>query len=85
MTEVTISLGILLILALGAVSNTHYYHLALVIVGIVTLFVLLGIWIPETPRWLLLKSKNEKEATAILKYLRDQSIENYNRKLMKLN
>ena len=70
MTEVTISLGILLILALGAIPNTHYYHLALVIVGIVTLFVILGIWIPETPRWLLLKSKNEKEATAVLKYLR---------------
>ncbi len=70
MAELGLALGILLILVLGAIPNTHYYHLAIVMVGIVTLFVLLGIWIPETPRWLLLKSKNEKEATAVMKYLR---------------
>ena len=90
MTEVTLALGVLLILALGAISNFHYYYLALVVVGILAAFVVLAIWIPETPRWLLLNSKDQKQTVAVLKCLRgpkyrklQQEIEQINTKISK--
>ena len=60
----------MLSLALGSIPGFRYFHSALVMVGIVALFMVMVLWIPETPRWLLLHSKDKREALAVMRCLR---------------
>lgn len=55
---------------LGSIPDFPYYNLALVMMGIVTAFTFAVLWIPETPRWLLLKCGDSRQATAALRFLR---------------
>ena len=68
--ETSLASGILLVLGLGAVPGFNYYHSALVFVGCMALFLTMAVWIPETPRWLLLKQKDQPRAMAALRCLR---------------
>ena len=54
----------------GAIPGLRYYDLALIQIGIVTLFIFMVMWIPETPRWLLLKYHDQRRATAVMRCLR---------------
>ena len=67
--ETSLTSGVMLMFGLGAVSNLHYYDIALVPMVIVALFVVIFLWIPETPRWLLLNFQDRKRAISVLKYL----------------
>lgn len=60
------TIGYTLVYSLGSINGFMYYNLALVLVGLTTVFVLMALWIPETPRWLLLKLKNEKAMTSLV-------------------
>ncbi len=60
----------MLSLGLGSIPGFHYYHTALVMVGIVAIFMSMVLWIPETPRWLLLHSKDQRQAVAAMRCLR---------------
>ncbi len=71
LSELSLTVGILVLLALGSIPGVHYYQLALVLIGIVALFMSMVLWIPETPRWLLLHSKDhQRQAVAAMRYLR---------------
>lgn len=69
-SEILLSVGILLVYGLGSIPDFHYYGIALVLIAITSLFMLMLVWIPETPRWLLLRLKDSDRALAVLKYLR---------------
>ena len=69
-SELSLTFGVLFLLALGSIPGIHYYDLALVMVGIVALFICMAPWIPETPRWLLMHSKDQRQAVAVMRCLR---------------
>ena len=69
-SELSVVGGILLALGLGAIPGFRYYHSALVFISCTALFITLAVWIPETPRWLLLRQKDEPRAMAALRCLR---------------
>ena len=69
MSEMFLVSGTLLLLGLGAIPGVRYFHLALVMVGIVALFIVMVLWVPETPRWLLLHGE-QRQAVAVMKCLR---------------
>ena len=63
------STGILVVYLLSTIENFLYYNSAVVLIGFVTLFTFLMLFLYETPPWLL--SHHQKEsATAALKFLR---------------
>lgn len=69
LSELSLTCGVVLLYGLGSTPGIHYYDLALVHIAILAFFMFLVVWIPETPRWLLLKLKDKKRAVAVLKYL----------------
>ena len=69
-SELSLTLGILILYGLGAVPGFQYHELALLQVAILVLFMFLVVLVPETPRWLLLKLKDTPRTIAALKYLR---------------
>ena len=69
-SELSLIIGILIVLGLGAVPGFHYYHSALVFVGCMALFITMAVWIPETPRWILLHQRDQPRAMAALRCLR---------------
>ena len=68
--ELALVAGILFVYGIGSIPGFTYYYIALVMLGIVALFILTAVWLPETPRWVLLKTKNRKRAKSITKLLR---------------
>ena len=68
-SELSLAGGIFLVLGLGAIPGFRYYHSALVFVGCMALFLMLAVWIPETPRWLLLQ-RDQPRAMAAIRCLR---------------
>ena len=77
--QLFITIGILVSYGLGAISNLHYYNIALVAAGVVVVFEILMLCTYESPRWLfkraigqkgIRKSETEKEANRILNTLR---------------
>jgi len=67
--ETSVSLGVLLVFGLGAIPNLPYYFIALVPMVTVAFFIVIFMWIPETPRWLLLNFHDEDRARSVLRYL----------------
>ena len=53
----------------GSVPQFHYYHAVLFPIGVLVPFIWMVMWIPETPRWLLLYLKDKQRAIAAMKYL----------------
>ncbi len=70
LSELSLTIGILVLYGLGSIPKFEYYNLALVPIGVLIVFMLLAVWIPETPRWLVLKLNDKPRAIAVLKYLR---------------
>ena len=68
-SEVMVTLGIITSFGVGSIQNFRYYHLSLVAVGIVIVFELSMIWLPETPFSLLYRG-HEKKAEHSLRLLR---------------
>ena len=66
--------GIMFSYILGAIRGFRYYYISLVAVGIVGLFEVLMIWLPETPRWLLAKGQAER-AESVLLWLRGKKFD----------
>ena len=62
--------------ALSTINGFQYYKLSLTIIGIIAVCVLMMVFIPESPRWLLVKGR-KASAIVVLKHLRgpDSSIE----------
>ena len=70
---VFLTTGVLFNYALGAIDNFRYYYISLVAVGIVAVFEVLMLQLPETPRWLMSKGYTEK-AEDVLLWLRGKKI-----------
>ena len=69
-SAISLSLGIVMIYALGSIPDFHYYDKAVFLIAVMAIFMVLFPWIPETPRWLILGLKDRPQAMAVLKYLR---------------
>jgi len=69
-SELSLTVGILMLYGLGAIPGFHYHELALLQVAVLVLFMFMVVLVPETPRWLLLKLKDTPRTIATLKYLR---------------
>ena len=65
--QVYLALGILLCYGIG--TSFVYYHVALGVVMVTSLFVVLCVWLRETPRWLLANGRL-RTALKTLKWLR---------------
>lgn len=68
-SEVALAGGIIFVYAIGLIPTFRYYHIALVLEGVVLLYMFLVVWLPETPRWLLVKQQR-KEAMKVMLLLR---------------
>ena len=67
--------GVTLNFALSSIPGFFYYHISLVAVGIVALFELLMVWLPETPRSLLSRGyirEGGRENSEVVERLRVQ-------------
>ena len=73
LTQIMLTSGIVVNYAMGAIDDFPYYYISLVAVGIVALFEVLMIWLPETPRWLLSRGYGE-DAEKVLLWLRGKKI-----------
>ena len=73
LTQIVLTSGIVVNYAMGAIDDFPYYYISLVAVGIVALFEVLMIWLPETPRWLLSRGYGE-DAEKVLLWLRGKKI-----------
>ena len=65
--------GIVFNYAIGSINGFRYYYISLVAVGIVALFEVLMVWLPETPRWLLSRGY-VKRAEKVMQWLRGKRI-----------
>ncbi len=74
LAEASLYAGALTMLGVGSIPKLHYYHMALVPLTILLAYMLMIVWIPETPRWLLLHTKDRPRAIAVLKYLKGPAI-----------
>ena len=58
-----------MVYSLSTIHGFHFYQISIVIAGVLTAFTMFMLFIPESPRWLLLNGKME-EATRVVSYLR---------------
>ena len=73
MFSIFLASGVIINYALGAINNFRYYYISLVAVGIVAVFEVLMVWLPETPRWLLSRGYGEQTEHVLL-WLRGKKI-----------
>jgi facilitated trehalose transporter len=71
---ISLNIGVLLAYCVGMIRSFSYYQNAFVAVGITFLITIVIVWIPETPRFLMVKNR-EKKALQTLKLLRGCSID----------
>ena len=69
-SELSVTIGQLVLYGLGSIRGFQYYNLANVQIGLLVLFMFLVVFIPETPRWLYLKYKDKELVISALRYLR---------------
>ena len=55
---------------LGTIPELHYYDVALIFVALMVAFIVVVMWLPETPRWLILKGNDPEQARAVLRCFR---------------
>ena len=72
--QIGVAGGILLNYAIGSISGFPYFKNSLVAVGITTVFLLMIVWLKETPRWLLSKG-HKNEACQVLIWLRGPGVD----------
>lgn len=68
-SQLSLSLGVLLVYSIGSIDSFQYYYVALIAAGFIAVFELMMVWFKETPRWLLSKGY-EEETIAVLRFLR---------------
>ena len=71
-TVMQLSISVGMLMCYGLSTSFPYYHVALAGVMIIAIFVVLGVWLKETPRWLL-ANKMTESACSTLKWLRGQN------------
>ncbi len=64
--DIFLSFGILSSYGLGTVPQFHYYDTALIFLAVMVIFVAVVPWLPETPRWLILKHNDIKQAEEVM-------------------
>ena len=69
LNQLAITIGILGVEAFGIGDVLKYYHLSLLPMAIVLLYIMLAFFLKETPRWLVSKGR-VKQSTAVMKTLR---------------
>ena len=67
-------LGLLVVYCVGAIPGLMFYHTAFIASGMTVLALLFVVWIPETPRYLVIKRKTE-EALKTLKFIHGPKID----------
>ena len=68
-TQLFLSIGLVLIYLLGSFPGFQYFDASLILIGIIVVFEIGGLFICDTPRWLLAHG-HRKEAISALKHLR---------------
>lgn len=63
--EIMLTIGIILNFGVGSISNFPYFYVSLVAVGIVAVFEVAMIWLPDTPRSLLSKGQIDSAERAL--------------------
>ena len=66
LTQAMLTSGILINYVMGAIDDFPYYYISLVAVGLVAVFEVLMVWLPETPRWLLSRGYGEDSESVLL-------------------
>ena len=69
--QILLCVGLIIVYFLGSFQSFKYYYSALVISGIAVLYVLMAVFVCETPRWLLMRGYQSR-AIATLKKLRGE-------------
>ena len=70
--QISLVIGVFLTYAVSAIPNVSYTHSALVGTGLVVLFFVLALTLPESPRFLLWKGR-ESKAKKVLYWLRQSA------------
>ena len=73
-TQLFLSAGLMVIYFLGSFNGFQYYHASLVLIGLIAIFELGGLFICDTPRWLLAHDRR-REAISALKRLRGKDFD----------
>ena len=67
--QLFLNIGLLILYGVGGIPGLQYYYVALVGIGIVVIFELFILWLPETPPYLYSRHKREK-SICVLRWLR---------------
>ncbi len=71
--QLFLAVGIAVPFGLASIPGFHYYNNALVAAGIVAMFELGMVWLPETPRWLFFQGRKD-EGKRVLTWLRGPKV-----------
>ena len=69
LVHLALQTGVLLNYGLGSINDFPYYYISLVAIGVVAIFEIFMIWLPETPRWLLSRGYQDS-SKEVLKWFR---------------
>ena len=73
-TQLFLSIGLVLIYFLGSFPGFQYFDASLILIGIIAVFEIGGLFICDTPRWLLAHGRRN-EAISALKHLRGKDFD----------
>ena len=72
--QISLAIGVLLVYCVGWIPTLTFQYTAIIAVGMTLLFLLLVLWVPETPRYLITKGRRTAAAQS-LKFLRGPRID----------
>ena len=72
-TSLFVNLGLIVLYGVSGIPGIQYYNVVIVAIGIVVIFELLALWLPETPSYLFLRHKQAK-SMCVLRWLRGTKV-----------